>query len=209
MKGVLFIGGEGPDKKTYETYVERADFIIAADSGIELAERLGVVPDMLVGDMDSISNRKILEKYESERIKTYPRDKDETDTEIGIRIFREMGYNSIVMVGGGGGRLDHLLGIVNLFERSFKPTKWITSREVIFLIEGDFFAYGWKGSTVSLFPLGERVEGMESSGLKWPINGLKWERGYYGISNFVISDELYITVRNARILLIKNLEGVS
>ncbi len=204
MIGVLFIGGEGPEQRFYDKYVGRGDFIIAADSGLELAEQLGIVPNMVVGDMDSISDISLLDKYGRERVKIYPRDKDETDTEIGVRIFKEMGYNDIIIVGGGGGRFDHLLGIVNLFERPFRPKRWVTSREVIFLIEKDFYAFGWKGATVSLFPVGERAREMKSSGLKWPIDGLEWKRGYYGISNVVISHKLYIGVGDGKILLIKN-----
>ncbi len=208
MVGVLFIGGEGPKRSIYNKYADKADFFIAADSGVELAERLKVVPDMIVGDMDSLSDKSILDKYKREKIKLFPREKDETDTEIGIRIFKEMGYNDIIIVGGGSGRLDHLLGIVNLFERSFSPVKWITSHEVVFLIEGEFYANGWNGATVSLFPVGERVGKMTSHGLKWAIDGLEWKRGYYGISNVVISSKLYINVQEGRILLIKNLRGI-
>ena len=63
---------------------------------------------------------------------------------------------------------------------------------------------GWKGCTVSLFPVGKEVRGMISSGLKWPLAGLKWKPGFYGISNLVVGDELFISIEEGDLLLIKN-----
>ncbi len=208
MTGVLFIGSKGPATEIYNEYVRDVNFVIAADSGLELAVRIGIVPDLVVGDMDSIANRSLLGNFDREKIRIFPTDKDETDTEIGLRIFQEMGYNDIIIVGGGKGRLDHLLGIVALFERPFAPSMWITDGEVVFLITDTFHVRGWKGATISLFPIGKEVGGMESLGLKWTINGLSWKRGYYGISNIVTNNELYISVKKGKLLLVKNLAGV-
>ncbi|NOY09846.1 MAG: thiamine diphosphokinase [Spirochaetes bacterium] len=204
MTGVLLIGGNGPSKKYFRSIIGKYEFVIAADSGVDLALSLSIEPDLIVGDMDSISGRQKLKNYPPEQIIEYPHDKDETDTEIGLRIFREMGYTDIILAGGGGGRLDHVLAILNIFERKFHPDIWITDREEVYFISGTFYIKGWINSTVSLFPVGGPVNGLDSKGLKWTLKGFKWKRGEYGISNLVTDDELYIKVKEGNLLLIRN-----
>ena len=204
MTGILLIGGKGPDKEYFRSVIEHYNFVIAADSGFDLALSLEIRPDLIVGDMDSVSNKKVLEKYPAEKIKEYPQDKDETDTEIGLSIFKNMGYTDIVLAGGGEGRLDHIFGILNIFKRSYHPNLWITQREEVYYISKNFYKKGWDGCTVSLFPVGKTAEGMNSDGLKWPLAGLKWKPGFYGISNLVIGNELFISVKEGNLLLIKN-----
>ena len=209
MTGILLIGGKGPDKKYFRSVIKNYNFVIAADSGFDLALSLEIKPDLIVGDMDSILDKETLNSFPAEKIIQYPKDKDETDTEIGLRIFNDMGYNNIALAGGGEGRLDHLFGILNIFKRKYHPNLWITKREEVYYISKQFHKGGWRGSTVSIFPVGKSAGGMSSIGLKWPLNGLIWEEGFYGISNLVTEDELYISVDEGELLLIKNnnLEG--
>ncbi len=204
MTGVLLIGGNGPSKKYFRSIVGKYEFVIAADSGVDLALSLSIEPNLVVGDMDSISSRRKLKNYLPRQIMEYPHDKDETDTEIGLRIFREMGYTDIILAGGGGGRLDHILAILNIFERKYHPDIWITDREEVYFISGVFYRKGWVNCTVSLFPVSGHVNVLDSRGLKWTLKGLKWKRGEYGVSNLVTDDELYIKVKEGNLLLIRN-----
>jgi len=153
--GMLLVGGEGPSRQTLEGLVGSVRYVIAADSGFDLALRLKLVPDLLVGDLDSVSSSARLESFPGQRVERYPADKEETDTEIGLRLFRQMGFRRVALVGGGAGRLDHLLGILALFERDYHPLFWLTAAEHVQPIEGEFQFEGWQGQTVSFFPLGE------------------------------------------------------
>jgi len=204
--GLLLLGGEGPVRDLLEPILADVVCTVAADSGFDLARRLNIVPDLLVGDLDSLQPSGELEDFPQERIRRYPRDKDETDAELGLQVLWEMGIRRVIVAGGGGGRADHLLGLISLFEREKTPTLWYTSRELIQVVEGTLVITDcFKGQIVSFFPLGGSVAGMSSSGLKWPLDGLEWKRGDMGVSNEFSEDRCTISVDQGRLLMIRTL----
>ncbi len=202
---LLLIGGAGPSRRRLAPFLAGVAFTVAADGGFDLARRLGLRPDLLVGDLDSVRPGRELASLPAERVVRFPPDKDETDAEIGLRLLRERGFRRVILAGGGGGRLDHLLGLLILFERSFHPALWLTDREQVQAVEGRLEFAGWRGQTVSLFPLGEGAGELSSEGLKWPLAGLEWGRGQAGISNRVTADRGWIRVGRGRLLLVRNL----
>ncbi len=208
-RGLLVIGGSGPDSPALRELARGADLVAAADSGLVAVLAAGLEPDLVVGDMDSLPDRRLLERVPGARIREFPRDKDETDTEIGLRLLREQGCGPVTLAGGGGGRVDHLFGVALLFERERPPERWLTDAADIRLVDGAVELSGWEGSTVSVFPLGEQAAGMESEGLRWPLNGLVFRRGYAGISNVVTGRRLRIRVATGRLLLVRCLAGAA
>jgi thiamine pyrophosphokinase len=203
--GLLLLGGEGPPRDLLEPVLSSVVLTIAADSGFDLARKLKILPDLLVGDFDSLEPSKELEDYPEKRIRRYPRDKDETDAELGLQALWDMGIQRTVVAGGGGGRVDHLLALVSLFEREKTPTLWYTAKELIQVVEGAHVVTECKGQTVSFFPLGGSVAGMRSSGLKWPLDGLEWNRGDIGVSNVFTEDPSTISVAQGRLLMVRSL----
>ena len=208
-RGLLFIGGAGPDRESLGVRREEVSLVVAADAGLLLALDIGIAPDLVVGDMDSLSDRRILDGFAPGQVLLFPQDKDETDTEIGLRVLRERGCADVTVAGGGGGRVDHLLAVAALFERESPPTRWVTDRADIRLIEGEFEAAGWEGSTVSFLPIGPQASGMRSEGLQWPLDGLCFRRGYGGISNRVTAGRMRVWVRTGKLLMIRTLGEVS
>lgn len=205
--GLLLIGGEGPERRLLEPILGTITYTIAADSGFDLARNLALVPDLLVGDLDSLQPSKELRAFPQERIRRYPREKGETDTQIGLRILWEMGYQRTVVAGGGGGRLDHLLGVLALFLGEKRPTSWYTSREQIQVVEGTQIITDCLGKTVSFFPLSGSVRGLSSQGLKWPLDGLEWDCGDMGLSNVFSEDPCTVSVKEGRLLMVRTLVG--
>jgi thiamine pyrophosphokinase len=203
--GLLLIGGEGPARTVLEGLLAREPRIIAADSGFDLARSLGLEPELLIGDLDSVADSPELRAFPEDRIRRYPADKDETDTEIGLRLFRELGIDRVVLAGGGGGSLEHLVGILALFERDKRPAAWYTAREHVQAVEGELVLEGCRGQSLSLFPLGGGARGLSSRGLKWPLDGLSWARGDAGVSNLCAEDRVVIRVRRGRLLLVRTL----
>ncbi|HKK49544.1 MAG TPA: thiamine diphosphokinase, partial [Alkalispirochaeta sp.] len=116
-KGLIITGGAAPDRKV--SFVSRESWVVvAADSGLEYAVSRGITPDGVVGDMDSIQDEGMLAPYAESQIERYSRAKDWTDTEIAMDYLWKRSINDISIIGGGGGRLDHLMAIIALFERS-------------------------------------------------------------------------------------------
>jgi thiamine pyrophosphokinase len=190
MRGIAFIGGEGPTEDVCGRLAGAADLVVAADSGLLAAGKAGIRPDWIVGDMDSLGDPALLDDYPPERVIRYSHEKDFTDTELALKLLWEQGCDEVWLFGGGGGRTDHLLAIRSLFEREPSPDRWITKAEDIRrLCRGKRFVFpeteraGEAIKGISVFPLGTGPWKAESRGLKWPLDRLVWDRGFFGISN--------------------------
>lgn len=206
MKGVLFIGGAAPEYKTVEHELEDSEIIVAADSGFDSALKMGISPDIIIGDMDSIQSKSIFDSYPQGKIIRFSKDKDKTDTELGISYLIEKKIDKIVIIGGGAGRMDHFLGIVFLFDRVLSPDIWYTHSARFQKITGTTKVSFMKGRIVSFFPVGRDECRMKSKGLKWPLNNLVWNRGDMGISNLAVDDPFYIEMIKGRLIMVSQLE---
>jgi thiamine pyrophosphokinase len=191
MRGIAFIGGEAPPPALTGRLLARAAaepggvLIAAADSGLVAAEAAGVRPGWIIGDMDSLDPRR-LEAYPPERVLRHSHNKDYTDTELALDLLRARGCAAIWLFGGGGGRTDHLLALVSLFERRTVPERWLTAGEDIRALragEEAVFELSDIAGPVSVFPLGRGPWKMESRGLRWPLDNFPWRRGVFSISN--------------------------
>ncbi|MBB6479107.1 thiamine diphosphokinase [Spirochaeta isovalerica] len=202
MLGIVVTGGQAPSLGIIKNELDDADMIVAADSGLDTLLSYGYEPDLIVGDMDSISNRKILEKFHRSKILLYPEDKDYTDTELAINHLYEKGCTSVVVIGGGGGRLDHLIAIYSLFFRERAPVRWITDNEKIFLVKGSFCINLKINTVISLFPVTGQLCSMTSSGLKWPLDELEWNPGDGGISNVSSERTVKIDMKSGKLVMI-------
>jgi thiamine pyrophosphokinase len=212
--GIVFTGGQGPEPQAIRDLLDdlAGALIVAADSGLALAEAAGIKPDWIVGDMDSLDSENQLSHYPKEKVICYPVDKDYTDTEIALALLWEKTSKDAWIVGGGGGRLDHVFGIRDLFERDRYPRRWITANEDIYCVEGgdgenDCLRLVLKqGRLVSVFPLGNGPWKAESKGLKWDLGNASWGRGLFGLSNVAITDEIEINVKQGRFMVIVIME---
>jgi thiamine pyrophosphokinase len=201
MKGLAFIGGEGPDARLCARLAAAADIIAAADSGLLRAENAGLRPDWIIGDMDSLDDESRLDAYPKHRVLRFPHDKDFTDTELAINLLFEKGCDQVTIAGGGGGSLDHILAIAALFERERCPQRWFTAREKIYVVSNEFHRKAQKTDTVSVFPIGTGPWKARSTGLKWPLDSASWGRGFFGISNTVETESFTIRVSSGRFLV--------
>jgi thiamine pyrophosphokinase len=206
MDALLFTGGEAPERM--EALLQGKPFVCAADSGLAVARRWRLDPDLVAGDMDSLENASLLDSVPKDRIIVFPKDKDETDTEIGLRLLFERGYKEVALIGGGGGRLDHLIALLALFERPLRPRLWLTARERIDIVDKEFYFSAGIGETVSAFPLGGGRTSAWSEGLKWELGGLEWDRGGFGISNEAKAEIVRIRVLSGALMIVRNLARI-
>jgi thiamine pyrophosphokinase len=180
------------------------------------AENAGIQPDWICGDMDSLDDLGRLEKYPAERVIRYPCDKDYTDTELALSLLWEKGCDEVWILGGGGGRVDHIFALRALFERDRFPRRWCTAAEDIFAVQAPaVFESGLlfgaenavPGAPVSVFPLGPGPWKASSSGLQWPLDNLSWNRGFFGLSNRSTGEVFSIKAEAGRFMVICPLEG--
>jgi thiamine pyrophosphokinase len=134
---------------------------------------------------------------------------------LALDLLWEKGCNEAWIVGGGGGRIAHLFGIREWFERERFPRRWITAAEDIYCI--DKAASGGpdtgggianlsltlkQGNVVSVFLLGGGPWEAISTGLKWPLDNVRWGRGLYGLSNVALASEITVSATQGRFMVI-------
>lgn len=202
MTALIITGGDCPGKDVLQELYERCGFCVAADSGAHAALDAGIKPDYLVGDFDSIQDVSLLKNFPEDAVHSYPVEKDDTDTELSIKLAREKGADKVLIAGAGGGRLDHMLAVFSLFLKPHAPQEWHTSNETALLVEGEFFHKLPVGKRVSVFPLSCETSILHSTGLKWPLDGFTWQLGDHGISNIAVHDTVSINLGSGKLLLI-------
>jgi thiamine pyrophosphokinase len=207
VRGIAYIGGEGPGPAWCGKLAAGAGIVAAADSGLQAAEDAGLRPDWIIGDMDSLDDVRRLENYPPDRVLRYPHDKDYTDTELALKLLWGKGCDEVWLVGGGGGRTDHVFALRALFEREPCPDRWVTAADDIRRVkEGSVLAFSSvevpPGGIVSVFPLGDGPWAALSTGLKWPLDGLAWTRGAFGISNEAPHGSFSITAKRGRFMVL-------
>lgn len=199
----------GPITNFQNISPEPGDMVICADGGALHAGRIGVVPDLIVGDMDSVPPE-LLEKFSALgcRVEVYPRDKDEVDLELAINAAILANVDEIIVYGATGGRLDQTLAGIHLLAvpirrgiRSFlsdcRHRVTIVTPELPYEVQGE-------GTTFTLLPLTGSVSGVTTRGAVWELNGAEFYIGKpYGVSNRVRSQGARIAVKDGLLLVIE------
>jgi len=216
LLGIIFTGGHAPDTQIIKHIIEKdvkkddKTLFIAADSGLLTALSAEIKPDWIIGDMDSLGDTSLLSSFPSESVICHEQNKDYSDTELAFSLAIEKNCDDVWIIGGGGGRIDHLFGIRSLMERNIFPNRWITDTADIHCIEADkeqsdskkYYFNSKKEAVVSVFPLGESLWDAKSEGLKWTLDELSWDRGFYGLSNVAVEGDFSITVLLGRFMVI-------
>lgn len=211
-KGVLFTGGSQPDFGIAREYIGNCDFVCGADSGIECAVSNGFVPDVFLGDMDSIGDKSILKKYPESKVILFPEEKDYTDTELGLLKLKNAGCDYSVLVGGGGGRADHFFYLFRSFSGNIHPDLWICEQNLIFFImEKEVYSVFLPENcnpgifNVSIFCVSETSKDnsprCRSRNLKWPVGDLNWGKTS-SLSNKPTETDFSISVEKGNFLLV-------
>ncbi len=197
---LIVSGGDAPDPVFLQARAEKARMIIAADRGAGYCLRAGVRPDVVVGDMDSISPsaRREVERSGIPFIQ-HSTEKDQTDTQLALDIALDRGAGFIEMVACTGDRFDHSLANVHLLYAALKAgvdAAILDPSHRIFLVDSEAGIDGMKGALLSLLPLSLEARGVSLSGFQWPLKDAVMEVGNpYGISNRIVSEQARIYVR--------------
>jgi thiamine pyrophosphokinase len=203
-RGVVVTGGKAPEGPA--DFIDRSQVVVvAADSGLTTAAELGIIPDAIVGDMDSLADQSLLKRYPKATVERYDRAKDWTDTEIGLKFLWKRAVEEVTILGGGGGRIDHLFALLALFERDRYPVRWLTDREEIIVVEDSVVFDAPANGIVSFFPVGPEPCRMTSTGLRWELDSHEWTHGDVGISNECLESQCRVNMVSGRLLLVRAL----
>lgn len=172
MKAVVIAHGTISDFTIVRAHIHDDAIVIAADGGALHAQALGVIPHILIGDMDSLGKEKAEAlAQQGVRVITFPTDKNETDTHLAIEYAVSLGAKQITVLGGMGTRMDHTLGnLFLIFNAAFKDVTIIfkDERQEISLLKNNTTIQGQQGETFSLITL-NTIKGLNITGAKFPL----------------------------------------
>ena len=191
--------------------------VIAADAGATSLDRLGRMPDRLVGDLDSVSDE-LLERLAAAgvAIDRHPADKDASDTELALGAAIAAGATEIVLLGATGGpRLDHELANVLLLadpalgDRDVRIVHGPTTVRVL-RGGGRLALEGAAGDLVTLLPVDGDVTGVDIDGVRWPLSNATLRVGRSrGLSNEVVEPPASVSLEQGTLLVVEHLtQGV-
>lgn len=200
---VAVIVGNGEVDETMKKELPKGAYVICADGGFKHMKKLGMKPDIIIGDMDSAD-------LNTDEFKTivYPVRKDFTDSEISVDYALENGFDEIIMLGFTGTRLDHTLTNFFLLKKISDCGKRgiiVDKHNKIYYAEKETVIYGGRGDIVSLIPVGGDVSGITTEGLEYPLNNETLEFGKSrGVSNVMTADVCRITKKSGIAMIIKS-----
>ena len=179
---------------------------IAADGGLAHMEQLGLTPDVILGDFDSLG-------YVPQNAKVFPVEKDDTDAMLAVRKGLEMGCDRFVLYGAlEGPRLDHTVA-------NFQTLQFLADRgargylvgkdSVVTVIKnGSLTLPAREKGVVSVFCLGKDAHGVNIQGLQYPLDKGTLTAGFpLGVSNHLIGEDAEISVEDGSLLILFPLEA--
>lgn len=202
---VIVADAPGVELTPFRALIEQADLVIAADGGARYLLDCGILPQIAVGDFDSLEpaalDRLVTAGVEVQR---YPAHKNETDLELALLAAVERGAECIYVLAALGGRADQHLANLQLLTHpalAVADVRLLQDRWQIFAIRGHMRVYGRPGDLLSLLPMTEEVTGIITEGLYYPLRNETLRLGpARGVSNVFLGADARITI-NTGILL--------
>ena len=183
------------------------DRLIAADGGALHCRALGLRPDVVIGDLDSLTPAQVeVLRGEGAEIVRHPVRKDQTDLELALRWAVAAGADDIVVLAALGGRWDQTLA--NLLLPALPGLEQVRLRLVdgpqqIYLIQHEARIEGRPGDTVSLIPIAGDARGVTTQGLDFPLDrGTLPFGSTLGISNALLGTSARVTVEQGAVLCV-------
>ncbi|MGH2581823.1 MAG: thiamine diphosphokinase [Anaerolineales bacterium] len=204
---VVFANGEFVPPPDLQARLEAAELIIAADGGASHLETLGRVPNVLVGDFDSLSTETANHlKRKGVRVDKYPAAKEQTDLELALDHALRAGASEIAVLAGLGQRWDHSLANLLLAAHpkyAGVQIQLVQGEQRVHTLRGANELKAKKGERVSLIPISSDALGVSTRNLLFPLNH---ETLYFGssrgVSNIVVGDGAEVSIESGVLLCI-------
>ncbi|MBX2991002.1 MAG: thiamine diphosphokinase [Bacteroidetes bacterium] len=200
-RALVICNGEPPGRKLVHELARRSNVIVAADGGANVARSLGIRPDVIIGDLDSVT-RQTVRYFPAAQLLHVPR-QDNTDLEKALDFLAEIKVRKAIIVAATGKRLDHTLGNLSII--------WnYTSSLDISLVGDSWLAMPLEkkkrlsakiGTTISLVPFGE-CAGITLRGLRYRLLNASMKVGEIGVSNVVVKSPFSVDIKRGKMLMI-------
>lgn len=206
MKALIISSGAIDNYDKLMEMFQEVDYILCADGGLNHLAKLDLLPHMVIGDLDSITElgRKYIEDKNINTIK-YPSIKDATDTELAIEYLIEKNYKEIILMGGTGTRLDHTMAnifLLNMIKDKGAIGKIIDNNNIIQLLDKDMEIQNLEDAYVSIIPIVEEGINVSLDGFYYDL--IKEDIGFastVGVSNKVTRHKAQIKVHSGKAII--------
>ncbi|MFZ1517172.1 MAG: thiamine diphosphokinase [Ignavibacteriaceae bacterium] len=207
MKKCLIIAnGKSPTKKVIDYfYAKGFDTIICADGGANSAKKLGIVPDFIIGDLDS-AQTKTLEFFQSKSEIIQINRQNDTDVEKCLKFAIKKGFKEVILLGVTGDRLDHTICNLGIVIKFFNKIKIYLAAESSYLIPiKKFTIFKSKiGETISIYGFDNKTK-ITSAGLKYKLRKVSLPFGVKeSTSNVSISNTVELNVNGGIAFVIRD-----
>lgn len=205
MQAIIFLNGTLPATGIIRSYIEKKKIIIAADGGANSLRKIKIVPDVIIGDMDSVKRETVnyFRTRNTEIIRI--EEQDTTDFEKSLRYCMKFGYEKIIVFGATGTRTDHTLNNFSVLQKYYRrlELKFITDDFEIFFIRKKIRFVYKKNKIISLMGVPEAKK-IFSTGLKYQLKNDDLKFGQRdGALNVSISNKVGIRFQSGNLLLFK------
>lgn len=198
---VFFNGIMDSSNPFYKELLKDKKNIFCADGGLKYALEIGVVPLEIWGDLDSV-DMSLVEKAKSlgSRVIEFDSRKDFTDGELILSELSKRDFDKIVVLGGLGGRTDHLLTNLNLLFK-FEKVVFVDEKEFVFKVDYKTEIINQENKTVSFIPMSDTVEDITLTGFEYSINSRTVKRGdTLCTSNIIRSKKAVIEFKKGKLI---------
>jgi thiamine pyrophosphokinase len=203
---VLICGGPAPDEEAIK-YIPIPSTLIAVDSGLDHARSLQLKPDLLIGDLDSISTSGLQWASPQEiKVKEFPSDKNKSDFELALDYARGVS-NRLLAIGSDSGRVDQLFGMIASLASAaphFDSCHALIGKTYCTFTTGEANIHRKNGAIVSVFAMGGIADGVSLRGFRWELAEATLLPGSsLGLSNELNGDIGKISVRKGTLVVIQ------
>lgn len=213
MRAAVFLNGAPDSTRLIQEFSERADLLVAADGGARYALDAGVVPDLIVGDMDSLGEDLAQEiERRGATLERHHMRKDKMDGHLAVLAARERGATVADLLCAAGGKFGALFAVPHILlaaERIGLRSTIVADWGRMFVIEGGSRTMeGAPRDSVSIFPLSGLASGVTLEGLAYPLEDARLEPGdTLGFHNELVGRKGRVSVREGALLVVHETES--
>ncbi len=204
-KIAIIANGTITNNHFHKEILQDFDIIICADGGANIAKKLNIIPNFIIGDLDSIKKPVInFYKYLNKTKIIKDNNQNKTDLELAIELAETLNPSKINIFGAIGDRIDHT--IANIFSLDqIKPNikaEIIDEKVTVQLLKKSLKINGEKKDIISVIPISD-VNCLNYTGFKWNVKNLNTKIGWFGISNFLTNKKASINFLKGKVLVIR------
>ena len=208
MRAAIFLNGAPDSERLIQAVAERADFVMAADGGARFALAAGIVPHLIVGDMDSLGEDLAQEiERRGAELERHPVRKDKMDGHLAVLAARERGATAAEFVCAAGERVGAVFALPHILlaaERLGLRSSVVADWGRMFVVEtGSRTLEGKAGDSISVFPLAGQATGLTLEGMGYPLTNATLEPGdTLGFHNELVEQEGTVSVQSGTLLIV-------